>query len=124
MITIDLDSAEDLDMCELTARTLVRAHLESPIRVSEERVRAALDLLDVLPEICPAPDIRVGLDGELAFLWEQGAKTLVVLPEVNGWVKFGVEFGRERRDHREPFIYPKLPLVLSEILDTFVRCDA
>lgn len=111
-------------MCELTARTLVRAHLESPIRVNEARVRAALDLLDVLPETCPAPDIRVGIDGELALLWEQGAQTLVVLPEVNGWLKFGVEFGRERKEHREPFIYPKLPLVLSAILDTFVRCDA
>ncbi len=105
-------------------RSLVEAHEDSPLRVNPDRVRAVLELLDVLPDAVPVPEVRIGIDGELALLWQQDAKTLGVIVEATGWLRFGAEFGRERREDRVPFIYPKLPDIVREILQAFVRCDA
>ncbi len=106
------------------ANRVALAHKESPVRITPTRALLALELIDVLPDDVPTPDLRIALDGALALVWEQGSKTLVLRPELDGWVTFGVEFGSERKEGREVFIYPKMPEVVGEILSAFVRCDA
>jgi hypothetical protein len=121
---IILHLVPDIDATNDTANTLLRAHIESPIRVTADRTRAALELLDACPANIPAPEVRVSLEGELALLWEQDQKMLAVRAEPDGWIKFGVAFGNERREGLERFHYPTLPPVLSEILSAFKRVDA
>jgi hypothetical protein len=102
---------------------LISAHKESPIRVNADRVQAACEFLDTLPDSIPTPLMVIALDGELCFIWEQGQKCLVVVPEGPA-LRYSAEFGSERRNGRERFERIVLPPVVAEILDAFRRQDA
>jgi hypothetical protein len=105
-------------------RALILAHQDSPLRVNADRTRAALELLDVLSDDTPAPELTVAIDGELTVYWQRGDNTLAIIPQVNGWLKVGAHYGREFREEVIPFFYPQLPDVVRQLLMVFVRCDA
>jgi hypothetical protein len=103
---------------------VLKHHADSPIRVTEERAERALAFLDLLPAATlEAPRIVVALDGEIALMWEQHDRCLVVVPE-DGWIRFVVQFGREERKGRERFSFA-VPTVVREILTQgFPRRDS
>lgn len=102
-----------------TYQAICKAHADSPIRVTQDRSRAAFALLDMLDHAkIPEPRLVVAIDGELALLWEDATKCLVLVPEPSGHLRFVVEFGRERREGRKPYALA-IPREVQEILDVF-----
>lgn len=97
---------------------IIRRHTAHPILVTADRTRAALALIDMVPDNVPAPKVIVALDGELGLLWEQGTKFLLLIPQPDGDLRYVAEFGRERAQGKHPFLLA-MPVVVQEILDAF-----
>ncbi len=97
---------------------LMRHHTTSPGLVTADRTRAALALIDMVPDDVPAPRVIIAVDGEVGLLWEHGSKFLLVIPQVDGDLRYVAEFGRERAQGKHTFLLA-MPVVVREILDAF-----
>ena len=82
-----------------------------------------LAFLDILPAAAILqPRLILALDGEIALMWEQDERCLVVVPE-DGTVRYVAQFGREERKGREAFSVG-VPSPVREILaQGFSRSD-
>jgi hypothetical protein len=93
-------------------RSIIRAQADP------ERVEAALTFIDMIAEDVPAPRVKVGDDGDVRLLWQQGCKYLVLCAQPDGVVRYAVEFGRVRGFGRHSYKF-SMPTIVAEILDAF-----
>ncbi len=97
------------------SRDLVLAHIDSPVRVTADRARAVLELLDRVDESTARPRLLIAIDGELTLMWTEGDKTLALIPQPDGVLRFCAEFGREIREGA----VTGFPPVVQKLIESF-----
>ena len=87
--------------------------------ITKLAVDTVRNLIDLMPETMPRPDIVPSPNGEIAFEWDRGKDYLFSIRTHGGLLVYAGLFGSDRKQYGQEPIDQELPQPISTILATY-----